>query len=192
MPDDIFQRRKKDTLSKSDRSSKKSIDNNISFLCNKINSLRNYYTTSSCSGRIILMIDQEKKGEGLFLKNYYDLISLNQLKKDLSEIKNNKKYRNKIVKFKQEPCIIHIVCRNLEDAEKMLDNAQLSSWKRTGIIATGRRFVVEMSGTEKLEFPIIDKNKILVSDDFLNLIIEKSNNNLKKSWEKIKKLWKLL
>ena len=39
----------------------------ISGLCGKINSKENYYTTSSCSGRILLLIDQEKKGEDLFL-----------------------------------------------------------------------------------------------------------------------------
>ena len=45
-----------------------------------------------------------------------------------------------------------------------------------------------MSGTNKLEFPILSNSKLLVGDNFLEIIIKKSNNNLKKSWEKIKRL----
>lgn len=189
MSQNIFQRRKRDILSRLDRSNKKSWDKKIVELCNQINSLENYYTTSSCSGRIILMIDQEKKAEGLFEFVKHDLITLEQLKKDLCKIVENNKL---LIKFKQEPCIIHIACKNFEDAEKMLSNAQLSGWKRAGIIATGRRFVVEMSGTEKLEFPIINSKKVLVDDEFLKIIIKKSNENLKKSWERIGKLGKLI
>ncbi|MEK6758087.1 MAG: tRNA wybutosine-synthesizing 3 family protein [Nanoarchaeota archaeon] len=219
---DLFTRRKKAILSKLDRSSKGKWDKKISKLCEKINSLENYYTTSSCSGRIIIMIDQEKKGEGLFIKIHHDAITLRQLKSELDnvtahscsqinrtqliqkneEIMSSKNVhlitsrksrasdneRGNLIKFKQEPCIIHIACKNFEDAKRMLDYAQLSGWKRAGIIASGNRFVVEMSGTEKLEFPIIDKGRILVNDDFLRLIIKKTNDNLKKSWERIEKL----
>ena len=180
-----FQQRKKDILSKLDKSSKGDWDEKIVELCGKINSLENYYTTSSCAGRIVLIIDSEKKQEGLFLKVYHDLVSFEELKSDLERIENEE-----LVKFKQEPCILHVGCDSLESAQKLLDKAKLVGWKRSGIIASENRFVVELNSTEKLEFPIIREGRVLVGNEFLKLIVEKANENLKKSWVKIENLLK--
>src|SRR3989344_4894109 len=105
MPFDSFLRRKTSVLSKSDKSFIGKWDEKIIPLCNKINSSPNYYTTSSCSGRIVLMIDQNKKSHNLFLKISHELISFNWLKNNLNKIKN------KSVKFKFEPPILLVVCR---------------------------------------------------------------------------------
>ena len=86
MQQDKFVKRKQDILSKSDKSSKGNHDKKIIKLCEKINSLENYYTTSSCSGRVVLMIDQDKKEKGLFIKVYHNLITFKQLKDDLDKI----------------------------------------------------------------------------------------------------------
>ena len=184
MPQDYFNQRKKSILSKQDKSSKKNWDKKIIKICDEINSSENYYTTSSCSGRIVLIIDQEKKEDGLFLKVYHDLVSFNQIKKDLNEIVEKNK---KQIKLKQEPCILHIACKTLKDTQKLLELARLAGWKKSGIIALEKRIVLELSSTEKLEFPIVNK-KILVDDNFLKIITNESNKKLKKSWEKIEKL----
>jgi len=182
-----FQKRKKATLSKIDKSSKKSWDEKVVSLCKKINLLENFYTTSSCSGRIVLIIDNTKKSPGLFIKVWHEKINFEQLKKNLNEIN-----KNGTVKFKQEPCILHVACRNLCDAQKLLDKAKLAGWKKSGIIASKNRFVVELNSTEKLEFPIIKNSKTLVDNEFLKIIVKKSNENLKKSWKKIEKLKNIL
>jgi len=216
-----FEKRKKDVLGKMDKSSKGGFDEKIVKLCEKINRFDNYYTTSSCAGRVVIIVDKEKKEENLFLKVYHDLISFEELKKDLNKIisflpthpknscslrlQNNKQLtknssinyvkglssalaRDNLIKFKQEQCILHVACASLKDAQKLHDNAKLAGWKRSGIIASEKRFVCELNGTEKLEFPIIKDGKILVDDDFLKIIVKKSNENLEKSWEKINKL----
>ena len=185
---DNFNQRKKSILSKIDKSSKKRWDKKIISLCEKINLSDNYYTTSSCSGRIVLMIDQDKKEKGLFLKVYHELINFKELKKDLDEIIK----KDKRIKFKSEPCILHVACKSLEHAQKLLNKAKLAGWKKSGIIATRNRFVVELNSTEKLEFPIIENKKILVDDKFLKIIVRESNEKLKKSWKKIGKLSKML
>ena len=168
MPQDIFTKRKQDILSKQDKSSKGNWDKKISGLCKKINSLENYYTTSSCAGRVVLMISQDKKEQGLFLKVYHDLINFKQLKKDLNNItelhRAGSKEQVNSVKFKQEPCILHVACKTFEDANSLYNKSKLAGLKRSGIISTGNRFVVEMVSTEKLEFPIIEKGRILVKD----------------------------
>jgi len=66
---DNFSKRKKDVLSKIDKSSKGGFDEKIVKLCEKINRLDNYYTTSSCAGRVVIMVDKEKKRRESFFKS---------------------------------------------------------------------------------------------------------------------------
>jgi tRNA wybutosine-synthesizing protein 3 len=182
---DRFLKRKRDILSKQDKSSKGFWDKPIEKLCERINLSEDYYTTSSCSGRVVLMIDQEKKEGGLLIKVYHDLISFEQLKKDLDEIVS--KYK-KPIKLKMESCALHVACKTLEDAQKLYDKAKLAGWKKSGIIASSSRFMVELTSTEKLEFPIICEGKILVNDEFLKIIVDYGNDKLKRIWKKIEKL----
>ncbi|MDD5012250.1 MAG: tRNA wybutosine-synthesizing 3 family protein [Candidatus Nanoarchaeia archaeon] len=181
---DSFQKRKQDVLSKLDKSHIGKWDEKIAELCDKINSLENYYTTSSCSGRIILMIDAEKKGKDLFVFVSHDKVSFEELKNELSLALD----KNLKVKFKLEPCIIHINCKTLEDAEKICDKGKLAGWKKSGIIGMKNGITVELNSTEKLEFPIIRNKKILVDDDFLKIAVDEANKKLEKVWVKIEKL----
>ncbi len=189
---DSFLRRKKSILSKSDKSSIGEWDKKIVSLCNKINNSNNYYTTSSCSGRIVLMVAQEKKSHNLFLAVSHELISFNWLKNQLNKIIKNKKLNKLLVKFKCEPPILHIVCRNLETTSLLLEKAKSSGMKHSGIHYLGKNPILEINGDDRFEFPMIDKSKILVDESFLKLIAKKSNAKLKKSWKMIKKLEKSL
>lgn len=197
MPVDVFLRRKKDILSKNDKSFKGNIDEKIRSLCDRINSLKDCYTTSSCSGRVVLMIDEDEKKKDLMLKLYHNLISFNELKNDLNEMIET----GKNIRFKMEPCALHVACRNFEDAQKICEQARFIGWRKAGIISSGRRFIIEMNSTEKMDFPIIrnessleknreenKKTKILVDDNFLKIIVEDANKKMKKGWEKIEKL----
>ena len=217
MVSDNFQQRKKAILSKLDKSSIGEWDEKIKSLCEKINAQDNFYTTSSCSGRIIIMLDQDKKSPGLFKFVSHDFVELDELKKELGKINSlqisprpptptkvvNKKAKmltsynskhcdeiqceaNKLnLKFKSEPPILHISCKTLEGAKEILNKARNSGWKRSGIISLGKNIIVELISTEKLEFPLIKKGNLLVDEDFLRIVLEKANNNLKKGWLKI-------
>ncbi|MFC1682000.1 tRNA wybutosine-synthesizing 3 family protein [Nanoarchaeota archaeon] len=180
---DNFKKRKSDILSKLDKSSKQSWDERIVSLCEKINSLEDYYTTSSCAGRVVIMIDQEKKESGLFLKQYHDLISFNQLKGDLTNINSTN-----LIKFKLEPPIIHIACEDLESASRLLEKAREVGWKKSGILSFTKNIILELNSTERLEFPILNNGKVLVDGEFLKLIVKKSNECLKRGWGKIERL----
>jgi len=180
---DNFNQRKKDILSKVDKSSIGEWDKKIKKLCDKINKLDNYYTTSSCSGRVVIMLDKKQKKPGLFLKVYHDKIKFKQLKDDL-----NKMGRVELIKFKQEPPILHVHCKTLKDAQILLKKAQLAGWKKSGIISSGKRFILELNGTERLEFLIMNKGFILVNNQYLELVVKRCNSNLRNGWLKIKKL----
>ena len=184
---DTFLQRKKDILKKLDKSSKQSWDKKIKKLCDKINKLDNYYTTSSCSGRVVVMLDKKQKKPGLFLNVYHDLIKFKKFKNDLDKLGEIE-----LVKFKQEPPILHVHCKTLKDAQTLLRKAQLAGWKKSGIISSGKRFILEMSGTDRLEFLLMNRGMILVTNAYLELIVKRCNENLKSGWLKIDKLRKSL
>ena len=46
--------------------------------------------------------------------------------------------------------------------------------------------------TENISFPICNMGRSLVNDKFLKIIIKKTNYNLERGWEKIKRLEKLI
>jgi len=182
-----FTRRKQDCLKKDDKSSIGNWDEHIKNLCEKINKKTNYYTLSSCAGRIVLLKNLVKKGPDMFILRSHEKISFEELKKSLEDYKGKE---NLI--FKQETCILHVCCEKIEDAEMLLNLAREAGWKNSGIMSTQGRIVCELRSTEYLAFPIMVGGKILVSDEFLKVVILESNEKLERTWEKIEKLEKSL
>ena len=184
-----FQEAKKKQLSKSDKSSIGKWDSKIRGLCEKMNKKKEYYTTSSCAGRIVLIKDVEKKVENVFLFRTHKKISFNEIKRALSDV--GKKYK-KMVEFQQSTCILHVGCASLVDAQGLVNKAKLTGWKHSGIMTSNKRFVVELHSTEKISFPIMNLGKILVNDDFLKIIVKQANEKLERTWGKIEKFSKAL
>lgn len=184
---DLFEQRKKDMLSKIDKSFIGEWDKKIIPLCDKINSKDNFYTTSSCAGRIVLMIDQDVKEAGLFVKVWHEQVFLPELEEVLNNIT-----KKDLIKFKVEPPILHIACRDLESASELLEKAKHIGFKRSGINALGKNIILELNSTERTEFPILKEGKILVDDEFLKIVVKQSNEKLQKGWKKIQELKKLV
>ena len=187
-----FNQHKEKQLKRKDKSNEGHIDKPILALCKKINSKPNYYTTSSCSGRIILVKQGrgKTKSKNAFLFKTHKKTSYKELKKAINLIL--KSDYSGLVYFKLDSCILHISCLNLESAQSIVDKAKFSGWKRSGIMSTKKRINVELLSTEKLEFPIINKNKILTSDKYIKIIIKQANKKLKNTHNKMKKLEKLI
>ena len=184
-----FARRKADCLSKADKSSIGSWDKPILAVCEKINRLEDYYTLSSCSGRIVLIKNLKKKQPGMFVFRSHDKVSFEELKAALTEAQKKKE----TLIFKQEQPILHIACKTLSDSDIMLRKAQGSGFKHSGIMnISDKRIVLEIIGSEQLALPIMLNGRILVDDDFIKILLRESNRRMEKSWEKIKKLERLI
>jgi tRNA wybutosine-synthesizing protein 3 len=181
---DKFTKTKQKQLGLIDKSDKGDFDIKIKTLCDKINKSKNYYTTSSCSGRIVLIIQGERKKSGLFL---YRTHSLLKYKTFIDIIKKASRQTKKIIGFKQEPFILHVACSSLEKAKEILNLASKAGFKRINLISFNKRIICEINSTEKLELPLISESKLLVSEKYLKILVKQANKNLKKSWEKIKK-----
>ena len=183
----LFNEGKKKQLSKEDKSNIGEWDKKISDLCDKINRNINYYTTSSCSGRVVLLKASEEKQPGAFLFRTHERVSFQELKKVLEKVKYDG-----LVEFQMTCCILHVACLTLEDAQVLVDKAKLAGWKRSGIMAIGKRFMVELHSTENMSFPIMNNRVILVDDNFLKLVVEIANNKLERTWKKIERLREMI
>jgi len=182
-----FLNNKKNVLERKDKSNEGSWDKKIDGLCRKINARKEYYTTSSCSGRINLVKGFPEKAEDVFLFKSHEKISFLQLKKELEKAG---KYKG-LIYFKQEPCILHVACLDLESAKKLLNKARDVGWMRSGLISD-KKIILELISTEKLELPIINNGKLLVDENYLKLLVKEANKKLTRTWEKVKKLEKLV
>lgn len=170
---------KKNILGKIDKSKKGEIDEGVKEIIGLINSKENYYTTSSCSGRIVLIEIPEsgKKDESRWLLATHEQTSL-------SEIKNALKSKEDVW-LKQEGAIFHVCCRAIEDAEKLIKAAKDSGFKRTGMIMVDKRFVVEIISTENISTIIAKKGKLLVGDSYISALAEECNAKMDRNREKI-------
>lgn len=182
-----FQNEKLLFLKKKDKSSKKSVDKAILTLIRKINSKKDYYTTSSCAGRIVLLKEKDKKQKNAFLFVIHERIQFRELKKTLSVVV---RYHS-LIYFQQEPCILHVACSSLEVAKQLVNKARSVGLKKSGIIL-GRKIICELVSTEHVALPIAQRGKILLSDSYLRLLVKEANRKLARTREKIKKLEKLI
>src|SRR3989344_4489689 len=104
---------------KTDRSKKGSFDADIKPLLETLNSKDGYKTTSSCSGRIVLL-DIPKAGD----KRNAKWIYTTHEKADAGKIIEVLDSIKKPVWLLQEPMILHVQCRTIEHADKLLKIAQ--------------------------------------------------------------------
>lgn len=184
----VFDKNKKDILGKQDKSKKGDIDEKIKDLCDLINLKKGYFTVSSCAGRIILISipESNKKNLSEWIMTTHDLA----VQKDFKEALGNYNKENKVF-FKQEGAIIHICCRDIESAQKLIETARENGFKHSGIFSSNKKIIVELICSEHLSTPVFDK-EILITDNYLKYLINSANKKLKRSWDCIDKLKKAL
>lgn len=178
-----FEHEKNQFLKKIDKSSKGKTDKAILPLIKMINRMENFYTTSSCAGRILLMKETGKKQKNVFFRVWHEKINFAEAKKTIEE--SAKKYL-KIIYLKQEPCILHVSCKNLFDALRLVSMARQAGWKKSGI--TSKRFMTELVSTEILAAPVAEKGNLLVNNDYLKILVKEANSKLFRTRQKIKNL----
>jgi len=160
-------------------------DDDIAELVDLINADKDFYTTSSCAGRIcILQTPKEHdKLESDWLGKWHRRVTLKDLQGAL-------KKHDKYVAYLQSECpILHVVARDLESAKKILFAAQQSGFKRSGIQAVNpERVLVEICSTESLEVPLAEGGKRLIDDVYLSYLVSIANTKFDSGRKKLARL----
>ncbi len=178
----MVKKRHKETLYKAIEENK--ADEKIIPFLKKIAEKKNYFTSSSCCGRVMLLGlpgDGTKK-ESYFYKKWHRTVSFDEVWKAINEFKDS------TLHYMVDPFIFHIGCGNLEDAKKLLRLMQDTGIKRGGIIvAKPGKFMIELQGTDVISFPVKIDNKLLVSREFLEKMVEFSNIKIENNFALLEK-----
>lgn len=150
------QRKKAAVIVACDNSLKKSIDQSVLPICDVLNNSKDYFTTSSCSGRIVLYREHKGKekdsSKNPWILISHDPISYNQLQESISLVSSEEA---SVVYFKFEPMIMHIEARDVDQAQKLLSVAVQSGFRNSGISIGKNRIIVAIRCTLKLDVPLI-------------------------------------
>lgn len=188
---DTFDMGKKNALTKDDKSKIGSIDQNIKNIVNLINLKDNFYTTSSCSGRIVLLKEplNSKKSRFEWIYVTHDTGCKDALKKTAIALRETEEIPEEIVRLRSEPFILHVCCKTMKDAEDLLDITFNSGIRRAGIMMVKKRIMIEIIGANILDTPISKAGKFYPDDEYLDLLICTAEEKLVKNHKQINRFY---
>ncbi|AIF68546.1 hypothetical protein PAP_00500 [Palaeococcus pacificus DY20341] len=161
------------------------VDRDIISLLEKINSLESYFTTSSCSGRIVVMEmpDFGDKLNAKWLGKWHREVSLEEVKEAIA------KHNDGMLWFMLHSPILHVASKTLEDAVALLNLAIMSGFKNSNIKSVShKKLLVEIYSTERIDVPLGEKGEMWVSEDYLERVVDMANRQLRRSKRKLRTL----
>ncbi|MFH1182572.1 MAG: tRNA wybutosine-synthesizing 3 family protein [Candidatus Woesearchaeota archaeon] len=179
-----FEKEKNDFLRKTDKSRKGSVDMQVSKLVKLINSNESYYTTSSCAGRILLMEISKtgKKDDAKFIFAAHRKVAAKEILDALKAKTKN------IVRLQQQNVILHIACKDLGSAAKILSAARDSGFMQSGIISLKNKVMAEIKNPEGISMIAKKGSKVLLDEEYLKIACVEMNEKLEGNYKRINKL----
>ncbi len=170
----MFEKGKDAALSRKDRSKKGEIDHGIKPAIDIINRLEDFYTTSSCSGRIVL-----QKEPASARKKDFEWIYVSHSEPDIPEMKMMlADLPMETVWLRMEPFILHVCARDMESAERLMDVLRGAGLQHSGIMTTRKRIMLEATGNEHMDVPIARWKKLLISGSYLEFLAGQAGRKL--------------
>ncbi len=170
-----------EAMRENDRSKKGSVDKSVMPLLDAINALPDYYTTSSCGGRILLL-DEPASGK----KNAYGWPLVTHEEADAKEfVKALHELTGDTVWLRMQTVIVHVACKDLEAAEQLLEAFYSHGWKRSGIFSLRNDVMVELLSVEGMDAPVVVEGERVVDDDYVRAFVRIANGKLATAHEKI-------
>ena len=164
-----------------DAVSEKMVDEKIVFLLDKINALSDYYTTSSCYGRIVVAEStaDNKKREYRFLGKWHRTVSFSDVKCAIEG------YRKNVLFVRGDPVILHVGCRDMDSASRLLKVCQSAGLKRSGMYQIEPRIIVEIIGVDAIFAPIGRDGNVMVDDEYIGFLVDIANEKFRNNEKKI-------
>jgi tRNA wybutosine-synthesizing protein 3 len=164
-------------------------DEEVGAILDKINGLDGFFTTSSCSGRIVLICLPEigAKKEARFIGKWHRRVRKAEVLEAMSDA--TPRIKGEVWLISQSP-ILHVACRSLEQATALLRIAIESGFKYSGIKAITKddgKVMVEMMSTERMDVPLASDGRVFCSEEYLDFILSKANFMLERGKTKLKR-----
>ncbi|XP_037354445.1 tRNA wybutosine-synthesizing protein 3 homolog isoform X1 [Talpa occidentalis] len=186
-----FRRWKAQCLSKVDLSRKGSLDEDIVELVQVLNRQEQFFTTSSCSGRIVLL-DGGINGFEVQKQNCCWLLVTHKpcVKEDV--IAALKKVNgDAILKF--EPFVLHVQCQQLQDAQILHSVAMDSGFRNSGItVGKKGKTMLAVRSTHGLEVPLSHKGTLMVTEEYIDFVLNIANQKMEENKKRIERFYSCL
>lgn len=151
-----------------------------------IASRKEFFTSSSCAGRILLLKLDSKgsKAESAFIQRWHRKVKFPELWSGLQKCCARKE-----IWFKLDPFILHVGTDSLENGRRLLKVMQNAGIKRGGIVcAKEGKFLVELIGTQSIALPVKMNGRMLVEKHYLKWLLGKANKKLGLNYAHLKRL----
>ncbi len=165
------------------------VDNDIIALLDMLNSIPGYYTTSSCSGRIVIMQlpDIGDKVNSVFLGKWHREVTVNEVKDAMAM------YSEGFLFLMVQSAILHVVAEDMEHAKMLINVARDSGFKYSSIRSVSPTgILVELLSTENLSVPLGNGGNVMITDAYLDFLVELANTVLRRIKNKLLNLEKKL
>jgi len=189
----MFEAQKKKAL---ERLRIRGADEEIAGIIEKINSFDDFFTTSSCSGRIALICIPEigAKREAKFIGKWHRPVTKEEVLEAI-KLKSSAEASEKgeVWLLSQSP-ILHVSCRGLEKAKMLLRIAIQSGFKYSSIKAIANskdneKAIVEIVSTERMDVPLGKDGVMFCSEAYMDFILSKANYMLERGKGKLKRFY---
>ncbi len=157
------------------------VDEDIIDILNILNRNKDIFTTSSCSGRaVIIEVPYPGAKPGArFLGKWHRRVEKEDVYRSLESA------RNGFLIFMVHPPIIHAVVKDPLLGEKLVKAALSSGFKNSGMRGIKGKIVVELRSTERMDVLIGKDRKLLVDDEYIEVLCEMANLMLEKGKRKL-------
>nr|XP_048309491.1 tRNA wybutosine-synthesizing protein 3 homolog isoform X2 [Myodes glareolus] len=186
-----FGRWKAQSLSKADLSRKGSVDEDAVAVVELLNSREEFFTTSSCAGRILLL-DGSPNDSGVQKQHCCWLLVTHKpcVKEDVMAALQGAT-SSAVLKF--EPFILHVQCRTLQDAQTLHSVAIDSGFRNSGITVGKRgKTMMAVRSTHGLEVPLSHKGKLMVTEEYIEFLLTIANQKMEENKKRIERAQVLL
>ncbi|XP_053446914.1 tRNA wybutosine-synthesizing protein 3 homolog [Nycticebus coucang] len=186
-----FRRWKAQCLSKADLSRKGSVDEDVVELVQLLNAQEQFFTTSSCAGRILLL-DAGINGFEVQKQNCcWLLVTHKPCVKD--DVIGALKKANGDTVLKFEPFVLHVQCRQLQDAQ-ILHSVAIDSGFRNSGITVGKRgkTMLAVRSTHGLEVPLSHKGQLMVTEEYIDFLSNVANQKMEENKKRIERFYSCL
>jgi len=180
-----FIQNKKLTMQKLEKAKKEGkVDKDIIPILDIMNSYDEFYTSSSCYGRIVLL-ELPKLGDkknAKWLGKWHRTIKSKELLDAF-----DKANKGMLWLLSQSP-IIHVFAKDLSAADKLVKIAVSCGFKHSGFKTVDKNIIVELSSTERLDSPIGSDKTLFYNKENIDFLVDVANDVFEKSNKKLMKL----
>jgi tRNA wybutosine-synthesizing protein 3 len=171
-----------------DACDQREVDEGVLPLLGLINKMDGFYTSSSCAGRIVLLQIPQigDKREATFLGIWHRTITPVEL-----QTAATKATTGYLWLLAQAP-ILHIGAESLLIADRMVKTAVSCGFKNSAIKSIGKKILIELCSTERLDAPIGRDGCLFCDEKYLSMLVEISNEVINRSQNKMSRLTKKL